>query len=130
MNRIAIGALQLLPARPGNCPECDTKHEPWDAHDAERIYYQFWFEGKHGRLPTWKDAIAHCTPAHAARWEAELKAQGMWTEPGKPKEVLGRLPIITQERRAEETPVTPILMYGEGFVPSDPRHLVAEKECG
>lgn len=121
MTTNAIGLLHLVPPAKGLCQECAIKHEPWDAHDATTLYYQISFYQKHGRSPTWADALAHLTPERRVAWETELKAIGVWTEP--PPEALGTLPIITQERKAEETPVTPIMMYG------DPRYLTSEKEC-
>lgn len=108
--------MKLLPPAKHLCQQCARKHEPWDAHDATTMFYQMWFFQKHGRLPTWKDAVAHCEPSRASAWEKELRARGVWSAP---EEALGKLPVVISERQQEETPVTPILMYGEGFSPSE-----------
>lgn len=58
---VEIKELQLLPcAIRGMCPECATRHEPWEPHYL-CLHYQFHFRKQHGRFPTWADAMAHCT---------------------------------------------------------------------
>lgn len=64
----------------GKCGECAVKHEPSDPHDAHSLAYQYMFRSKHGRWPTWADAIAHCSPETQAAWRTELEARGVWTE--------------------------------------------------
>jgi hypothetical protein len=56
----ATGGLVLLPAKTGTCPECATEHETWEPHNL-CLYYQYHFMAEHGRFPTWKDAMEHCT---------------------------------------------------------------------
>jgi hypothetical protein len=43
------------------CPICGTAHAPESPHSASSMTYQFRFQREHGRLPTWEDAIAHCS---------------------------------------------------------------------
>src|SRR5688572_1045122 len=88
------------------CSVCGDRHEPWDAHDATSPDYHRAFREKHGRNPSWMDALAHCSPIIKLYWVLQLKEQGMWREP------------LVTPRSHEETPMTPILMYGEGFTHS------------
>jgi hypothetical protein len=71
---------QLLPPPPDACQECGRVHPPEHPHDRQQLYYQYNFYGKFGRWPTWKDALAHCSPAMAALWEEELRLKGVWAD--------------------------------------------------
>lgn len=54
-------AGMLLGPPPDKCQECAVDH-PWDEpHNQQSMYYQMQFHAKHGRWPTWSDAMAHCT---------------------------------------------------------------------
>ena len=68
----------LLPPSPGLCPECAVKHEPHEPHDQMSLFYQTKFNMMHGRAPTWKDAISHCSDEMKAAWTKELKKRGVW----------------------------------------------------
>lgn len=70
----------LLPPAPDVCQECAVKHAPEEPHDATSLYYQYSFKAEHGRYPTWKDALAHCSEELKAAWTKELKRRGKWTE--------------------------------------------------
>lgn len=59
--------IKIMPPVPGTCRECATCHEPGMPHDRDSLYYQFRFFCKHGRFPTWMDAMAHCTGTIRAR---------------------------------------------------------------
>lgn len=59
-NDSAKGCMIMLPAKSGTCPQCSTAHEPWEPHNL-CLFYQYSFRGIHGRWPTWKDAMAHCS---------------------------------------------------------------------
>lgn len=72
-----LGGCQLLPPKPGTCAECAVAHAPEQPHNQESMFYQNNFYGKHGRWPTWKDALEHCSPEVKARWTLELKAHGV-----------------------------------------------------
>ena len=52
--------FKLLPPPKGHCIACGRKHARDEPHDAQSMHYQYWFYGKHGRWPTWKDAVFHC----------------------------------------------------------------------
>ena len=72
-----LGPWRLLPNAPGACPECAYKHNIFYPHNQQSITYQYRFFGTHGRWPTWKDAMAHCSPAMQAMWKAELLKKGV-----------------------------------------------------
>lgn len=76
--------MHMLPAAPGKCPECAVDHPPEQPHNAQSLFYQMQFHGAHQRWPTWKDAVAHCSPDVAASWEAHLRSLNAWTEPVPP----------------------------------------------
>ena len=62
---------------PGTCPECAAEHEPEDPHNQQSLTYKYKFYTKHGRWPTWADAMAHC-PEHIKRlWIEELARHGV-----------------------------------------------------
>lgn len=69
----------LLPPRPGVCQTCAMDHPPTDPHNQQSLYYQYAFRETHGRWPTWKDAIAHCSPKLKEFWESELRRAGAWS---------------------------------------------------
>lgn len=62
----------IMPPAKGLCVECACNHAPSAPHNRDSIYYQFAFHAKHGRWPTWTDAMAHCTPEVQRLWKAEL----------------------------------------------------------
>jgi hypothetical protein len=74
---------QLMPLNTpnGECPECGKIHDATQPHNAQSLFYQYSFYGKHGRWPTWADAIAHCDADTQALWKAALKGMNAWTEP-------------------------------------------------
>ena len=83
-----MSGLTLLPAKPGKCPICATKHEPQEPHNQQSLFYQYQFYGEHSRWPTWADAMAHCDDEMKLLWERELRARDAWSEPeSKPDEV-------------------------------------------
>jgi hypothetical protein len=65
---------------PGTCPECAVKHDPEMPHNQQSLAYQYKFYDKHGRWPTWADAMAHCSAETKAYWIAELKKRGVEVE--------------------------------------------------
>ena len=74
--------MMLLPPKPGTCPVCATEHDPALPHNRCSLYYQMRYYRKHGRFPTWADAMAHCSDEMKAYWTNAL------TEKGVPKEEL------------------------------------------
>jgi len=81
MNDKTWPGMMLLPPSPDVCPECARKHALDVPHDALSLHYQYFFRSHEGRWPTWKDAIAHCTPEVREFWEKDLREMGKWTEP-------------------------------------------------
>jgi hypothetical protein len=67
--------LVLLPPAPDTCQECATKHDPKHPHNRENLYYQMAFKIKHGRWPTWEDAMAHCSKLMQELWREELESE-------------------------------------------------------
>lgn len=71
------GGMFLLPPAPDVYQECAAKHEPEMPHNQQSLYYQMAFKIKHGRSPTWADAMAHCSDEMKAAWTEELKKLGV-----------------------------------------------------
>ena len=55
-----LDAFLIRPPR-NCCPVCAREHDPKQPHVLDSLYYQLKFNEKHGRMPTEKDAMAHCT---------------------------------------------------------------------
>ena len=74
-----LGGFTLLRGRltEGQCPECAVVHPPEMPHNQQSLFWQYSFREKHGRWPTWADALAHCTPEMRASWVAALAEQGV-----------------------------------------------------
>lgn len=77
---------KLMPPRRGMCPECAADHKADEPHDRDSLYYQTRFYHGHGRLPTWGDAMAHCSDATRAKWKAKLLAHGVKPDEFEPRE--------------------------------------------
>ena len=67
----------LLPCAPDVCQECAVKHDSDMPHNQQSLYYQYKFYNQHGRWPTWKDALAHCTTEVQDVWKYELGLMGI-----------------------------------------------------
>lgn len=74
--------FDILPPPPTACQVCgrNPAHAPDQPHDAQQLYYQYAFYAEHGRWPTWRDAVAHCSDEVRALWEQHLRAWGVWPE--------------------------------------------------
>ena len=72
-----MGSLMLLPPAPDVCQECAVKHDPKMPHDQQSLYYQYAFYARHGRWPTWADAMDHCTEEVKSVWTEALKELGV-----------------------------------------------------
>ena len=75
-----LGDMTLAPPLAGTCPECDVEHDPAMPHNAQSLSYQYKFRQKHGRWPTWADAMAHCTSEVRALWIKALAKHGVIVE--------------------------------------------------
>ena len=71
----------ILPPPKDCCQECAVKHDPGAPHNRDSIFYQMAFRQKHGRWPTWADAIAHCDERAKADMKDLLEREGVWSEP-------------------------------------------------
>ena len=72
-----LGGGTLLPAKKGTCLECATEHPPEQPHNQQSLFYQYAFYQTHGRWPTWKDAMEHCTAEMKADWIKALREHGV-----------------------------------------------------
>lgn len=74
-----LGGFKLLRGnlKTGQCAECGVVHAPELPHNAQSLFYQYSFREQHGRWPTWKDALAHCTPEMQKFWRAGLRKAGV-----------------------------------------------------
>ncbi len=65
-------AMTMLPPAPDVCQECATAHNHDEPHNQQSLYYQMHFQARHGRWPTWTDALAHCSDDVKQHWRQEL----------------------------------------------------------
>lgn len=68
-----VGPFKMLAPAPDVCQQCATKHKPEQPHNQQSLYWQYYFFADHDRWPTWKDAMAHCTPEIKKFWIEHLK---------------------------------------------------------
>lgn len=69
--------FKLMSPAPHLCQECAVAHMSSQPHNRDSLFYGVYFQRKHGRRPTWADAMAHCTEATKAAWVRELKLRGV-----------------------------------------------------
>jgi hypothetical protein len=69
--------IRILSPGEGTCPECAVRHDPREPHYRGSLYYQMRFQQKHGRFPTWQDAMAHCIPPIQEATVAVLREKGV-----------------------------------------------------
>lgn len=69
--------FMMLPPTPDVCQECAVKHDPMMPHNRDSLYYQYAFYGKHGRWPTWADAMQHCPEEIKQYWIEALTEKGI-----------------------------------------------------
>ena len=67
----------IAPPVRGVCPVCAVNHDPAMPHNKDSLYYQMRFQQKHGRFPTWADAMAHCSDHVKAVWVGLLAERGV-----------------------------------------------------
>lgn len=74
-----LGGFRLLRGKlaEGQCAECAVVHDPAHPHNQQSLFYQYSFREKHGRWPTWEDAMAHCTAEMKEAWIKGLAEQGV-----------------------------------------------------
>lgn len=76
----ATWTLMPVSQQNGECSQCGVLHDPEEPHDRETLYYQMAFHAEHGRWPTWRDAMAHCSAEIRAAWTAALLERGIEIE--------------------------------------------------
>jgi hypothetical protein len=76
------GMTLLVSTPPGTCPECAVEHGPAEPHNKDSLFYQYKFYDKHGRWPTWADAMVHCAEEIKVVWKKELEMRGIKLEIG------------------------------------------------
>lgn len=77
VKEIPFGAVMILPPAPDKCQICAAEHRVDMPHNRDSLYYQMKFYQKHGRYPTWHDAMAHCSPKVKAAWKQALADKGI-----------------------------------------------------
>lgn len=75
-----LSPFKLMPPKSGTCEICATKHDPAQPHNRNSLYYQYRFYDEHGRWPTWKDAMEHCTDDVKESWTEALLERGIPVE--------------------------------------------------
>lgn len=71
------GTWTLLPPAPDVCQEGAVQHDPELPHNQESVYYHYHFHFAHGRWPTWRDAMEHCSPEMRDFWTQALAEKGI-----------------------------------------------------
>lgn len=72
-----LHGITLLGKTPqGKCPMCAVKHDPEQPHNRDSLTYQYKFYDAHGRWPTWKDAMEHCSDHIKEFWKNALAERG------------------------------------------------------
>ncbi|MDO8391032.1 MAG: hypothetical protein Q7V57_11125 [Actinomycetota bacterium] len=61
-------SMTLLPPAADKCQECAVDHPADWPHNPDSLFYKVKFNIDHGRVPTWRDAWAHCTPEVRRSW--------------------------------------------------------------
>lgn len=71
----------LMPvADPNLCSQCAVAHGPEEPHDQQSLFYKMAFQAEHGRWPSWRDAVAHCSPNIQEAWIRLLEERGVDVE--------------------------------------------------
>jgi hypothetical protein len=76
--------MLIRPTHPACCPMCAGRHRPEEPHNRNALFYQLYFQQRHSRWPTWKDAMAHCPVAIQQAWQTQLSAYGIALEDTQP----------------------------------------------
>lgn len=86
--------MQLLPCAKDVCPACAVAHDPRAIHNAQSLYYQYFFYARHGRWPTWADAIAHCAEPVRVLARKTLTRHNAWSEPAEGEPIPIRAGVV------------------------------------
>lgn len=80
IKKVPFENVMILPPKPGVCQMCAVNHRPDQPHNRDSLYYQMKFRQKHGRFPTWADAMAHCEEHVKKAWTDALAERGVIVE--------------------------------------------------
>lgn len=80
------GKIRILPPKVGACPLCGELHDRGEPHNKASLLYQHKFRLKHGRYPTWEDAMRHCSRTVKKRFCDRLKRHGIVVKMEEEKE--------------------------------------------
>ncbi|AFZ61282.1 hypothetical protein H6G54_02620 [Anabaena cylindrica FACHB-243] len=69
--------FSLMPPSKDKCQECAVNHPVGEPHNPQSFYYKYRFNLEHSRLPTWADAMAHCSEEVQQRWITNLTNIGV-----------------------------------------------------
>lgn len=72
----------LMPAAKGTCEQCATKHDVLQPHNAQSMFYKYYFYNQHNRWPDWRDAMSHCSDLIKDHWRKELTRLGVNIDAG------------------------------------------------
>jgi hypothetical protein len=64
--------LTILPPAQHLDQKWPVAQKEMEAHNAQSLYYAFWFNDTDVRSPTWRDAIAHCPDDIKEAWAKYL----------------------------------------------------------
>lgn len=79
-----LSQMPVPPRAAGTCDECGANHSFGTPHKWGADRYMATFFNKHGVLPTWGDAIAHCREDIRNNWSVVLMDQGVTAEQLEP----------------------------------------------
>lgn len=77
MFEIREGRIVIPTPKDGACPVCGELHGLQEPHNKNSLLYQHHFRKKHGRYPTWEDAMCHCSMTVKKRFCERLKRNGV-----------------------------------------------------
>lgn len=83
MFELREGRLTIPPPKDGACPVCGELHGRQEPHNKNSLLYQHRFRRKHGRYPTWEDAMEHCSLTVKKRFCERLKRHGVTVDVDK-----------------------------------------------
>ena len=87
MFELREGYLSIPPPGPGSCGVCGEKHGRQEPHNRNSLLYQHRFRQKHGRYPTWEDAMRHCGKKTKEKWIRKLEGRGILLQDTEGKRV-------------------------------------------
>lgn len=97
--QVSSGGMTLLPAKPGTCAVCATKHDEAAPHNYWSIFYGMRFKMAHGRDATHADCCAHMPENGRAAYRSVLGDFGKkWTDPPAGYEAIAEPADIQPER--------------------------------